>query len=257
MQLPDPVKTIYLATFAIIALVTFAVFGELLPGGRKHDTPRSFGQVVQTFIDNVSGHFSGSEILMGHRKWNGTIEDDKLSFHGMAFTFTDRNDPDTYVPYAFEFDGTAFTPAPDAHAIEIADFFARYKAPFANAPAQTPDDCITPNPQGVDATELEPSIICRLPSLLPDRRAAVIGVLRPDPSTLQRGDGDRLCRDEVQRWLKRAEFKGLEVALCVITDQTFQADSYGPGNWMDIIFYQKRGTRLLNMRGETRNFQRI
>jgi len=257
MRSGSVVKTIYLVSFTIIALVCFAVFGELLPVSPKRDSPRSFGQVLQTFVDNVSGQFSRSEILMGHRKWVGSIENHALRFHGMAFTFLDLDDSSTFVPYAFDFNGSEFFPAPAEHAEEIAALFARYKAPFADSTPQTPDGCVEPSPETGDTVRPDADIICRLPSLLPNARPAVIGVLRPDPTTLPLEDGDALCRKNVQRWLKMPDFRGIEVALCVITDRPYQADAHSAGNWMDILFYQKRGTRLLNMRGERRNFQRI
>lgn len=194
---------------------------------------------------------------MGHRKWAGFIEGDALKFHGMAFTFLDLGDPSTFVPYAFDFNGAEFVPAPAEHSDEIAAFFARYKAPFADSAPQTPGGCVDAASETGDTVRLKPGVICRLPSLLPDARPAVIGVLRPDPSTLPLEDGDALCRENVQRWLKMPEFRGIEVALCVITDRPYKADAYSVGSWMDIIFYQKRGTRLLNMRGERRNFMRI
>ena len=244
---------LYLALAGFAAIAGFSVFAGLLPGPAGQDRPRTVSQAMRTLVDNVTGHYSGDEILMGLRKWSADLDDTGVTLHGAAITFLDRKDPATFMPYAFALDSSGFTaPRPDQMP-DIAAFFAREKADFSALPVPRPTDCIQTRSETLPGTVP----VCRLAAMRDGGPPAVIGLVRPADTALPLADGDATCRAEVARWLALPEFKGVPLALCAVVDRPYVPDAYSAGMWMDVIFYQKRGTRLLNMRGEARNFHRI
>ncbi|SNS47176.1 hypothetical protein [Tropicimonas sediminicola] len=256
-------KTFSFVAFILVMFVVFVINTGVAshlaaPVLKNGETPDS-AQRASAFKGMITGMLSGKEILMGYRRFDATVEDGRLIFHGGAFTFEDRDAPETFVPYVFEFDGTAFTGISPRHVPDVEAYFARYDAAYPVPTAAPASDCVNPRPESATAegVPLRAPILCRLPSLLPDGEAAMIGILYPDPAALPLTDGDATCRGEVRHWQSLPGFEDIGIVFCVVMDRAFERDAYSAVNWMDVIFYQAYGTRLLNMRADRRNFQSI
>ena len=232
--------------FAAVGIASVVLFAELAPGsGIGTNAGEGF---MSRLMGNVSMVASDDETLMGHRSVLADYRFGTLTTTGLAFTFTDLDDPATFVPYAFHFDGTAFGPVPALIQEELTTHYTRRGGATLPEVLPQPENCTT------SATGLP---LCQLSAILPDARPAVIGVIQPDADMLPLTSGDDACRAEVAQWLDMPEYAGTTVALCIVMDQPFDAEAYGPTDWMDAIFYQRLGTRLLNMRAERRNFEHI
>ncbi|PRY26052.1 hypothetical protein CLV78_101145 [Aliiruegeria haliotis] len=253
-------RVLYLLTMLVVFILFVGIASQLAgpPASPGEDIPA--GQRSDRLRDAITGMLSRTEILMGYRSFDADLRGDRLTFVGGAFTFLDRDDPQTFEAYLFQYDGTSFLPTRLAQSQAAAKLFSRYGAAVPGEPVPAASGCIDPRP-GQPATAagipLRAPVLCHLSSATPGGLPAIIGVLNPAPDTLPLDSGDETCRAEIAHWLTLPGFEDAEVVLCAVVDQPFLKDAYSASYWMDIIFYQQRGTRLLNMRADRRNFQKI
>lgn len=253
-------RVLYIVTMLVVVWMMVAIMSGLSrPPGRIGDDLKS-EEKSRAFRDTLTGMLSGSPILMGYRTFDAGEHGGKLVFEGGAYTFLDRDDPSGFQTYAFRFDGERYVAAVPAASARLQQFFSRYDAAIPDGPVSAAGECTDPRP-GTAATQdgipLKTSLLCKLPSATPGGRMAAIGIVDPDPTSLPLENGDATCRREVEHWLSLERFRDIEIVFCVVVDRIPDPEAYSDESWMDIIFYQKRGTRLMNMRGTTRNFQRI
>lgn len=196
---------------------------------------------------------------MGQRTFDGNIRFGRLSFHGTAFTFTDRDDPTTFVPYSFAFDKNRFTEVPRIN--NLGTFYDRYDA--ADMSIKSGVDlrsCVQPRLETMatgDGLSLTNPLLCRIQSSLPNSPDGMIGVIFPTDNKTPLADGDATCRSEIAHWLTLPGYENPSIVVCAVVDRPFDPDAYRAQDWMDVIFYQQYAGKLYNMRADTRNFQRI
>ena len=240
--------------FSISLFLLALILAAMSPGDGR---PRP----LFTLVSSLFNSFWVSKedvILKGYRTFYGEIRNDSLSFHGGAMTFLDAKDPTTFVPYNFAFDGDAFVDLPETEVVP--KFHKRYDTEFSTLSGVDTATCMSPRAKGeaaADGTALQLSLLCRINAALPDALPGMIGVIRPQEGQLPLADGDQTCRDEIVHWRDQAGFEDIDVILCAIVDLPHDPEAYSADFWMDVIFYQKYGRALLNMRAATRNFQRI
>ncbi|MHA6262438.1 hypothetical protein ACXYMO_04480 [Arenibacterium sp. CAU 1754] len=240
-----------------ICLFLYAIGMASIPQDDGRPSPLTI--LVSSLFDGLSLITSDEEILMGHRTFDGSVRFGRLSFHGTAFTFTDRDDPKTFVPYSFAFDKNRFTPVPRVN--RLGKFYEKYNA--GDLPIKSGVDlesCVEPRRETIatgDGLSLINPMLCRIQASLPNAPDGMIGVVFPADNETPLADGDATCRSEFAHWRTLSGYEDASIVLCAIVDRPFDPDAYRPQDWMDVIFYQQYAGKLYNMRADTRNFQRI
>ncbi|MGJ8625078.1 MAG: hypothetical protein ACSHW1_20225 [Yoonia sp.] len=189
--------------------------------------------------------------------FDGDIRNDRLVFSGAALIFLEEDDPSTFVPYHFAFDGTAFTQLPDT--VSIAEFQEIHDVDFPISSGVDLESCVQPRPDTIatqDGISLIFPTLCRINSSVDGGASGIIGVILPVDNKSLELDGDAICRTEVAHWLTLDGFADPAVVLCAIVDQPYRQGSMSRF-WMDVIFYRQHAGELYNMRADSRNFQRI
>ena len=246
----------YLFLVFSVGLLAFAVAPASIPFEDGRESP--IKSLAKALFGGPSLVNSSEEILMGYRSFDGDIQDGRLSFHGAAFTFLDADDPSTFIPYNFAFDGTAFRELPEPTL--AAEFYARNDAAFPTVSGVDLQSCVQPRADSgttADGTPLALTVLCRIVPAIPGNNEGMIGVVYPADDSTPLADGDATCRGEFQHWRSFPGFENKTIVLCAVVDRTFVEDAYSATRWMDVIFYQHYAGELYNMRADTRNFQRI
>lgn len=235
-----------LAPIAAFGLVGAFVFSETL--GRDGVGTSAGEGFFSRLVGNISMVASDEPVLMGRRQFTADLQLGALRLDGMAYTFENQSNPETFVPYFFSFNGTSFGPLGRMAADDVTQQYIRFDGPTLPTSLPPPENCST-------SEAGEP--LCVLRSSVPDQRPALIGAIPTDQSALPLASGDDACRARIENWLSMPAYADISVVICVVQDLPHTADAYASADWMDVIFYQKHGTRLLNMRAERRNFQHI
>lgn len=244
--------------FLMLALgfFVFAVARAAVPLEDGRGSPLGF--LLGDLFGGPSLTNSNEEILMGYRRFDADIQDGRLSFHGAAFTFLDADDPSTFMPYNFAFDGSKFVQMTDTTL--AAEFYARNDAAFPTVSGVDTQNCVTPRAgdmKTADGTPLALTTLCRIVPAIPGTAEGMIGVIYPADNAQPLADGDATCRAEFDHWRSFPGFKNKTIVLCAIVDRPHVQNAYMATQWMDVIFYQHYAGALYNMRADTRNFQSI
>lgn len=246
----------YLFLVFSVGLLAYAVAPASIPFEDGRESP--IRSLARDLFGGPSLTNSDAEILMGYRRFDAEIEDNRLSFHGAAFTFLDADDPTTFMPYNFAFDGHSFVEMTDTTL--ATEFYERNNADFPTVSGVDHQSCVTPRADSLetaDGTPLAMSTLCRIVAAIPGHNEGMIGVIYPADNTTPLADGDATCRGEFDHWRSFPGFENKTIVLCVIVDRPYVEDAYSATRWMDVIFYQHHAGDLYNMRADTRNFQRI
>ncbi|WP_341365673.1 hypothetical protein [Yoonia sp. BS5-3] len=197
------------------------------------------------------------DLLMGHRSFDGRMRFGQLTFHGAAFTFEDKDDPSTFVPYNFAYLTDRFSQTPRMDGNVIAPFYAQYDAAFSIDSGVLTDTCVNPRQdetEGADSIALKNPILCQIASALPDQAPAMIGVLQSEDPAAAFTDADATCRAEIALWRNQPGFEEIKIMFCAIVDGTGIEDGQPAGDWMDVIVYQQiSDVTLATLRGAGRN----
>lgn len=246
----------YLFLVFSVGFLAYVVAQASIPLEDGRESPiRSVGRAL---FGGPSLITSDEEILMGYRRFDASIEDGRLSFHGAAFTFLDADDPSTFMPYNFAFDGHGFVEMTDTRV--ATELYASNDAAFPTVSGVDGENCVTPRAgtlETADGTPLALSTLCRIVPAIPGQAEGMIGVIYPADNTKPLADGDATCRGEFDHWRSLPGFENKTIVLCAIVDRPYVEDAYSATRWMDVIFYQHYAGDLYNMRADTRNFQSI
>ncbi|MDX8353458.1 hypothetical protein [Cognatiyoonia sp. IB215182] len=203
---------------------------------------------------------SGQDIVLAYRRFDADLRFGQLTVFGAVMTFDDIDEPASFTPYNFAFRRDKFTATPSFGQGPYTALYGRYNAEFPKTSGVVTESCINPranNNTTEDGIALKQSMLCKLDSALPDRPAAMIGIIQPQVNEALPRGGDRTCRTEAAHWSTLPGFEDFDLIFCIVVDLPFDPDAYQASDWMDVITYQRFGSALFNMRAARRNFESI